>query len=493
MKKFHLSENFSVNEVYCINLRTRKDRKLRMQRQARRRKFPVNFWKVEPNLKDPIAGCRTSHLNILKNARRRKLESILILEDDAQLAYRRLYVPQPPNQDWDMLYLGGDIQKVMDDESVNSNQHWKRAQVRMTHAYIVHRKMYDTLIDRIRVDEQQRAIDVIYCEDIHPNYQCYIVTPTIFKQFNGYSDVMGKDMDYTGLFDMIPDTSDDPLEPESELDEMPTEIEEGGDANNCRLKLIDISDEDLPPVSIVTPTYNRRSMFPLAVRNFFTQSYPKDKLEWIIVDDSDTEETVNVWIPEDRRIKYVRCEVPRGQRLAIGKKRNIGVANASYEYIVHMDDDDYYYPHSVMARVKMLLSPASTGKQCAFSTLVGTYDLLNNTSNLSFDVDSQGRRTRPCEATMVYTRDFWLDRKFNETYETSEGYHFIRGRWDACITYPYSFVILAFTHKTNLTKNLRRVLRAETSEKIPINFVNMLDKNTRDFISTIINTMPERN
>ena len=45
-------------------------------------------------------------------------------------------------------------------------------------------------------------------------------------------------------------------------------------------------DEDLPSVSIITPTYNRFYLFHLAIRNFLKIDYPKDKIEWVIVDDS---------------------------------------------------------------------------------------------------------------------------------------------------------------------------------------------------------------
>lgn len=477
----------TVHDIYCINLKTRKDRKLRMQRQAKRRKFPIKLWRVDLNSKDPIAGCRSSHIAIIKDAKKRKLDSILILEDDAQLTWKRLYVPQPPSDDWEMLYLGGDVQKVLDDPIANESKYWKRVCTRTTHAYIVNHTIYDTLLSTL--SKTKDPIDVCYSKDIHPHHKCYIVTPIIFSQFNGYSDIEQRHMNYDGLLDkdleLEDSSSSSPLEPEELLDETLIEQE---NSTQCRLVLPDVSDEDLPPVSIITPTYNRRFIFPLAVRNFVKSIYPKNKLEWVIIDDSDDDQVAACWIPEDLRIKYVRCEVPKGQRLSIGQKRNIGVANSSYDYIVHMDDDDYYYPHNILARVKVLL--ANKGKQCAFSTMVGAYDLLESTSSFSFDVDSHGRRTRPCEATMIYTRDFWLKHKFNESYETSEGYHFIRGRWEQCVTYPSSFVMVAFQHSGNLTKNIRRLIPAKNNEQ-SLNFVDTFDRNTNEFLKTIIQTLPE--
>ena len=44
---------------------------------------------------------------------------------------------------------------------------------------------------------------------------------------------------------------------------------------------------NLPFVSVCTPTYNRRVFIPQLIKNFLLQDYPKDKLEWIIIDDGE--------------------------------------------------------------------------------------------------------------------------------------------------------------------------------------------------------------
>ena len=42
---------------------------------------------------------------------------------------------------------------------------------------------------------------------------------------------------------------------------------------------------NLPFVSVCTPTYNRRPFINTMIKCFNHQDYPKDKLEWIIIDD----------------------------------------------------------------------------------------------------------------------------------------------------------------------------------------------------------------
>ena len=41
----------------------------------------------------------------------------------------------------------------------------------------------------------------------------------------------------------------------------------------------------LPFVTICTPTFNRRPFIPIMIKCFQHQTYPKDRMEWIIVDD----------------------------------------------------------------------------------------------------------------------------------------------------------------------------------------------------------------
>ena len=72
------------------------------------------------------------------------------------------------------------------------------------------------------------------------------------------------------------------------------------------------NDDILPTVSIITPTYNRRNFFRLAVNNFMSIKYPKDKLEWIIVDDGtdkikDLIEKTSE-LKNDPRIKYFELD-----------------------------------------------------------------------------------------------------------------------------------------------------------------------------------------
>jgi len=45
------------------------------------------------------------------------------------------------------------------------------------------------------------------------------------------------------------------------------------------------SNNEFPFVSICTPTFNRRPFIPFMIKCFEHQIYPKDRIEWIIIDD----------------------------------------------------------------------------------------------------------------------------------------------------------------------------------------------------------------
>lgn len=110
-----------------------------------------------------------------------------------------------------------------------------------------------------------------------------------------------------------------------------------------------------PFVSLCTPTYNRRKFISLAIRCVEMQDYPKDKMEWIIVNDGDEEiedilnEAVKTRdLPE---IKYYRYDKKIEY---IGEKRNICNKYCSGDIIINIDDDDYYPPERVSNAVNTL-------------------------------------------------------------------------------------------------------------------------------------------
>ena len=106
----------------------------------------------------------------------------------------------------------------------------------------------------------------------------------------------------------------------------------------------------LPFVSVCTPTFNRRPFIKSAIECFNHQTWPKSRMEWIVVDDG-TDSVADMFEGVDR-VRYIREET----KMPLGKKRNLMHTHAKGEYIVYMDDDDYYPPERVEHAVRTLMN-----------------------------------------------------------------------------------------------------------------------------------------
>jgi len=124
---------------------------------------------------------------------------------------------------------------------------------------------------------------------------------------------------------------------------------------------------DAPLVSICTLTHNRKNCIEKLKECIEQQDYPLDRIEWLILDDStDYADNLELKTTTKLRIKYQRIK----QKLALGAKRNLSHRLCSGDYIVYMDDDDYYFPSRVSHAVKTLIQ---SKKEIAGSTLLMIY------------------------------------------------------------------------------------------------------------------------
>ena len=108
-----------------------------------------------------------------------------------------------------------------------------------------------------------------------------------------------------------------------------------------------------PPVTIVTPTYNRRKFIPYLIECIKAQTYPLDRMEWLVFDDG-SDKILDLLTPylKTLNIRYFTSDT----KLNIGVKRNRLHDEARGEVIVVMDDDDYYSEDRVSHAVRTLVS-----------------------------------------------------------------------------------------------------------------------------------------
>ena len=210
--------------------------------------------------------------------------------------------------------------------------------------------------------------------------------------------------------------------------------------------------DECPPISIITPTYNRDKFIEIAFHNLLATDYPRDKIEWIVIEDNEdkekmaSEKIISFQIQSNITLKYIPIE----GRMSIGEKRNHGIQNASNDIILFMDDDDHYPVTSFRRRVAWLLNGTKKDKgvNIACCTTIALYDLQHGTSAVNvppFDI-SFGQRIS--EATLTFRKSAWTERKFSDV-SISEGESWVLGREDQVIEMPPQQIIVAFSHNGN--------------------------------------------
>ena len=214
------------------------------------------------------------------------------------------------------------------------------------------------------------------------------------------------------------------------------------DIASYALKDVFPKEDDLPDVSIVTITKDRRAFMPLAKYCYLLQSYPADKLEWVIVDDGESIEDTLFGIPN---VTYVRCE----PGMTVSQKRNFAVSKCMYDTIVMMDDDDVYPENSVLHRVAMMMKEPA--KECGFCTTIPCYDITKYSSFMNVPPMTLPMSERVSEATLIFTKKFWEEGGFDDMIKVGEGDAFISGREQMCREISPQEVIVSLVHPKNMS------------------------------------------
>ena len=211
--------------------------------------------------------------------------------------------------------------------------------------------------------------------------------------------------------------------------------------------------EELPTVSLLTPTKDRRNFMDLAKHCFLMQNYPRNKLEWLIYDDSDISCRDAVEGLDEENIKFFwdpPIDPEKGETRTLAQKRNFLCSKATGSILLNMDDDDYYPPNSTLFRVLSLLWFKETyGVECAFCTAIPMYHTTKFTSAMNIPPAMIPTAERVSEATLTFTKNFWNERKFADKDNVGEGCNFIKGREVQCRQLDPMQTIVSLLHAKN--------------------------------------------
>jgi GR25 family glycosyltransferase involved in LPS biosynthesis len=191
-------------KIFCINLNKRSDRWIKSQEEFKKigiidkvERFPA----IE--MTDGRIGCIKSHLEIIKYAKENDLQNVLVFEDDVLIINDDInnimlnVISQLPEK-WDMLYLGANLHRELENYSENlvilKNGY-------STHAVCYNKNIYDKMIDKFNtlnnISTFNDILDVWISENIQENGLVYLIKPLIATQRNEYSDIEKNNIDYS--------------------------------------------------------------------------------------------------------------------------------------------------------------------------------------------------------------------------------------------------------------------------------------------------------
>jgi hypothetical protein len=208
--------------------------------------------------------------------------------------------------------------------------------------------------------------------------------------------------------------------------------------DNNEYKIADTlpKEDELPSVTIITPTKDRLKFMEICAGCVESQCYPQEKLEWIVIDDG--KDTCEELI---RHIPFARHVIEMAGK-SIAWKRNRGCELAKNDVIIHMDDDDIYPPNSVLFRVSMMMRAK---KQVAFCTTIPSYDIANYISFVNVPPMKLPQHMRISEATLCHTKAFWNEGQFADV-RIAEGSSFLQNREHLGIELSPQEIIVSLVH-----------------------------------------------
>ena len=189
-------------------------------------------------------------------------------------------------------------------------------------------------------------------------------------------------------------------------------------------KMQSIGCEVLPKISLLT-TFTNRNLFTHMIYTFLKLNYPRHLLELIIVDDSGSENLMN--LPDDKRIKLINLS--SDEKVALGYKLNLGIKYATGSVIMHFFDFSVHNPMKIKELIHHLMS---SDRDCIMSSNTAVYE---NGRSVEYAFPDLGN--------CVYTKEFWCKNSFEErdnlTY-LNVIFNFIKYRTSTVSFLPFPFM-----------------------------------------------------
>lgn len=201
------------DKVFLVNLDKRVDRLENFQKQVEKYNLgeysrisaidgsTIDVKKYTNKLRSGELGLLMTNLNIIKESKKNKYETILVVEDDCNFSEEIKNIDEYFNSlpsDWDMLYMGG-----------NHNTHMRvpppvkinEKIVKLHSTYSTHFiGIKNTLYEHIEsmISKYQEPLDLSYVR-LQKSFNIYSFSPAIANQIVDFSDIQNNITDYRWL------------------------------------------------------------------------------------------------------------------------------------------------------------------------------------------------------------------------------------------------------------------------------------------------------
>lgn len=414
----------------------RNKKKLQKRHLLKRVNFNMVKYNSELNLLNMLSKS-------LVAAKKRHVSAYGVILDTNVIVHDITYVPEFPSV-YDILCLESEIEsyKKSDDKSM----YWTGTNITSTGNFIVNGGSIDKMLEVIKVSknlvdlyENMNKLVVYSITQMHfsERQKNYIHDPLIINKNLSEQDIMLYDSKLSKEF-------------YSKFCDLKMSVD--------KYKVVNIRDELLPRVSLICP-FSDKDKFFHTLMTFLKLDYPRHLLEFVIVDDTNSEKELN--LPEDKRLKLINItNKEKVDRLPLGYKLNIGVKHSSNQLIMHFFDMNNYNVNLRELVSYFIISK----KECIMSVDTG---LLSKDGSMSVSMPDLGN--------CLYTRDFWRKCSFEDVCHNFTINEDITYKWVSSRVNEVSFLpFVCMSFKVLDDKNEKRVY-VERRECV-LNLSKLVDK-----------------
>ena len=208
---------------------------------------------------------------------------------------------------------------------------------------------------------------------------------------------------------------------------------------------------DTPKVSIVTTLGDRNEFIPLLKYCVQSQTYPREYLEWLVLDDGDLDRSSHF---DSDICTYIKLY----KKFNIGRKRQIASDIACGEFIIFFDDDDIHFSHRIEKSVSRLQK-------------VGSRFVVGNSKMLICDLNTKKvyqvgpyHKNHCTAGTMCFRKEILKGTSFRASDKSGEEAHFLKNWAIPVVQLDKEDTIICLSHDQN-TVNKSHLLKEENSQK----------------------------